>query len=192
VEALSPALVAPAGTTDALLQLVDSSGVVLQQSEGADYNPLNHSPIRSLSVENATQLGVDRLLRARSAACTTTCTAQDTYEIRARETTCTFPRFNNSATQVTVVVVQSSIPRPVNGTLWFWNSAGTLLASAPVSLGSHGAMVLNTSTVAGASGASGSITLTHDAPYGALAGKAVALEPATGFTFDTPLVPRVD
>ena len=33
-------------------------------------------------------------------------------------------------------------------------------------------------------------TVTHDGPYGGLAGKAVALEPASGFSFDTPLEPR--
>jgi hypothetical protein len=27
--------------------------------------------------------------------------------------------------------------------------------------------------------------------YGALSGKAVAVEPSTGFTFDTPLLPRL-
>lgn len=39
-------------------------------------------------------------------------------------------------------------------------------------------------------GYSGSITVTHDAPYGGLAGKCVTLEPATGFSFDTPLTAR--
>lgn len=39
-------------------------------------------------------------------------------------------------------------------------------------------------------GQAGSIRLTHDGRYGDLTGKAVALEPATAFTFDTPLVPR--
>ena len=34
------------------------------------------------------------------------------------------------------------------------------------------------------------VTLTSDGAYGALAGKAVALEPATGFSFDSPLAPR--
>jgi hypothetical protein len=34
------------------------------------------------------------------------------------------------------------------------------------------------------------MTLSHDGPYGSLAGKAVAVEPATGFTFDTALAPR--
>jgi hypothetical protein len=32
--------------------------------------------------------------------------------------------------------------------------------------------------------------VTHDAGYGELTGKAVALEPATGFVFESPLVPR--
>jgi hypothetical protein len=34
------------------------------------------------------------------------------------------------------------------------------------------------------------VTVAHDAPHGSLAGKAVALEPATGFTFDTEMLPR--
>jgi hypothetical protein len=49
-------------------------------------------------------------------------------------------------------------------------------------------LTLNTATVAPAS--SGSLTISHDGPFGALSGKAVAVEPATGFTFDTPLLPR--
>jgi hypothetical protein len=36
----------------------------------------------------------------------------------------------------------------------------------------------------------GTITLSHDGPYGVLVGKAVALETATGFTFDTAVEPR--
>lgn len=39
-------------------------------------------------------------------------------------------------------------------------------------------------------GEGGSITVTHDAPYAGLIGKAVALEPVTGFSFDTPLTYR--
>ena len=30
--------------------------------------------------------------------------------------------------------------------------------------------------------------MTHDGRYGAIAGKAVALEPSTGFSFDSPMV----
>jgi hypothetical protein len=44
--------------------------------------------------------------------------------------------------------------------------------------------------VAGVSGESGTLTISHDAGYGGLVGKAVALEPATGFAFDTPLIAK--
>ena len=39
---------------------------------------------------------------------------------------------------------------------------------------------VNTATVAGAAGQTGSITVAHDAGYGGIAGKAVAVDPATG------------
>ena len=35
------------------------------------------------------------------------------------------------------------------------------------------------------------MTVTHDAPYGSLAGKSIGLEPAFGFAFDTALLLRV-
>jgi hypothetical protein len=38
---------------------------------------------------------------------------------------------------------------------------------------------------------SGSVTVIHDGSYGTLAGKAVSLEPATGFAFDSLLEPRM-
>jgi hypothetical protein len=50
--------------------------------------------------------------------------------------------------------------------------------------------VINTASVPGVETASGAITVVHDGRYGELVGKTVALEPATGFSFDTPLVPR--
>ena len=33
-------------------------------------------------------------------------------------------------------------------------------------------------------------TISHDGSYGSVVGKAVAVEPATGFTFDTAMAPR--
>ena len=51
-----------------------------------------------------------------------------------------------------------------------------------------GTITLNTSQVAAGQG--GTITISHDGRYAALDGKAVSVEPATGFTFDTPLLPR--
>jgi hypothetical protein len=51
--------------------------------------------------------------------------------------------------------------------------------------------VLITANVPGANGVGGSVTIAHDARYGDLAGKTVALEPATGFSFDSPMLPRI-
>ena len=51
-------------------------------------------------------------------------------------------------------------------------------------------LVLNTATVAGASGEGGTITISHDGRYGDLTGKTVALEPSTGFSFDSPMIAR--
>ena len=51
-------------------------------------------------------------------------------------------------------------------------------------------LVLNTATVPGASGVSGTITVAHDGRYADLPGKTVALEPTTGFSFDSALTPR--
>jgi hypothetical protein len=51
-------------------------------------------------------------------------------------------------------------------------------------------LVLNAGTVSGVAGSSGAVTVAHDGRYGDLAAKVVALEPATGFSFDTPGVVR--
>jgi uncharacterized repeat protein (TIGR01451 family) len=131
---------------------------------------------------------VEQLVRVRSTGCTTTCGPEDVYRIRAWETTYRASRFNNSGTQVTVLVVESTGSDAVTGTVWLWRADGTLAASQAFTLAPRGVLTLNTSTSAPAT--SGSITVTHDGPFGSLTGKAVAVEPATGFTFDTPLLPR--
>ena len=43
--------------------------------------------------------------------------------------------------------------------------------------------------MAGVAGQGGTITVSHDGRYGDLAGKTVALEPSTGFSFDSPMLP---
>jgi hypothetical protein len=122
-----------------------------------------------------------------SGACGASCDASAGYRIRAYETTGRIARFNDSATQITVLLLQNTTAAPVQGMLHFWAADGTLLASQPVSLASQAQFVLNTSTIPALAGSSGTITITSDAPYGSLQGKGVAVEPATGFTFDTPL-----
>ena len=49
----------------------------------------------------------------------------------------------------------------------------------------YGVNVVNTGSLPALAGLSGSAQISHDAGFGELAGKAVALEPSTGFTFDT-------
>jgi uncharacterized repeat protein (TIGR01451 family) len=126
-------------------------------------------------------------LAVRSGGCTTSCDASAVYRIRAWETTGGIARFNNSASQVTLLVLANSGAKSVSGTLWYWSGSGGLLASEPFNLAPRATLVRDTSLVLGLSGASGSLSLSHNGSYGVLSGKAVALEPATGLSFDTPL-----
>lgn len=148
---------------------------------------------RSLRWINATSSAEDtQRIAVTSGSCTTNCGADDVYRLRAYETTYAVPRFNNSATQVTVLLVQNPTNYTINGTVYFWNAAGASVATSPiVNLGPKALLVLNTSTVPGAAGTSGAMTIAHDGRYGDLSSKGVALEPATGFSFDTPGMPRV-
>ena len=111
------------------------------------------------------------------------------YDLEFYDSTYLLPRFNNSGTQVTILVLQNGTAAAASVQIHFFNGAGTLLHSEPVSLAAHGTAVLNTSTVVALQGMSGSAVVAHTAGYGGLAGKGVALEPSTGFTFDTALAP---
>jgi uncharacterized repeat protein (TIGR01451 family) len=169
-----------------LERLASDATTVMQSSQAA-----GAGSSRSLRWENDSAVPVsDQYVRVRSAGCTTTCTSADAYRIRAWDTTLFGPRFNNSATQVTVLVLQNTTDAPVAGHVHFWGGSGALVGAQTLSIAPRGSLVLNTSAVPGVAGQSGSLTLSHDAPYGVLLGKAVAVEPATGFTFDSPLVPR--
>ena len=144
---------------------------------------------RSMRFHNPNGVSVeDKWIRVRSGACATDCAPDDVYRLRFYETTGAVARFNNSGGQVTVLILQNPTSAPVTGTAYFWDQAGTLLASPPLALAPRTTLVLDTSTVAG--GQSGSLTIGHDARYGDLSGKTVALAPAQGFSFDTPMVYR--
>jgi hypothetical protein len=129
-------------------------------------------------------------LRVRSASCGTACGTDDVYRVRAYDTTCSIARFNNSATQGTVVVLQNRSARAVAGHLNFWDASGALLLAHPFALAPRATLVQNATVLPPLLGRSGSITVASDGGYGDLTGKAVSLEPATGFSFDSPLVPR--
>jgi hypothetical protein len=171
------------------VDLVDGGGTVINSG----YAMSSIGAARSLRFRNTTATEItDQYVRIMTGSdgCTTFCSANAQYRVQFYETTMMIPRFNNSATQITIMIVQNSSSASVDATARFFNTAGTLLASQGMSIAAHGAAVINTSTIAGLLGTSGVITIDHDGRYGALAGKGVALEPGTGFTFDTMMTPK--
>jgi hypothetical protein len=185
VDEASGDLSAPATPAGPLVdRMAPDTTTILQASQ-----PVGLGPGRSLRWANDTASTIDNeTIRVRSAGCTTTCGADDTYRLRAYETTGSIPRFNNAGSQVTVLVLQNPGNDPVAGTIYFWSGAGALIGQQAFSLAAHALLSLDTSTVV--PGVSGAITVVHDGPYGVLAGKAVTLDPATGFSFDSPLVSK--
>ena len=151
--------------------------------------PVGTGRARTLRWQNPTGDTVTQVVRVRSQGCSTDCGPDDTYRLRAYETTGAFARFNTTGDQEAVVLLQNPAGAGVvNGTLWFWGPDGSLLASRPFALQARRSFVLNVATML--PGTSGTLTLTHDGGYGGLLGKAVAIEPATGLSYDTPLVNR--
>jgi hypothetical protein len=162
------------------------STTVLQSS-----TPVGTGSARSLRWQNTTSSAVTtEQVRIASPACGTSCGVDDVYRLRAYETTGSIPRFNNSGSQVTVVVVQNAGSAAAQGRMHFWNAAGVLLNTQTFSVNARGTFVLLSFNVPALQGVSGTITVTSDAPFGSLVGKAVALEPATGFSFDSPMQTR--
>lgn len=116
-------------------------------------------------------------------------TASSVYTLRYWDTTYTVPRWNSSGGQVTVFVITSLVQAPATGAVHFFSGSGALLHTQPLTLAPNTPLVLNTSTIGALAGQSGFALVAHTAGYGGLTGKAVALEPSTGFTFDTALQP---
>jgi len=167
------------------LDRTDAGGVLIQSSiaVGVGYT-------RSLRWENGLAVEVnDERIRVQSTGCTTDCGPDDVYRIRAAETTYAVPRFNNAGSQITVLLLQNPTNYDINGTIHFWNPSGGLVGSQGFTLTAKMLLVFNTSSVA--PGVGGAVTIAHDARYGDLSGKTVALEPSTGFSFDSPMLPRV-
>jgi hypothetical protein len=172
-----------------LLQRFASDGATVVQTAVPVTLGLNYS--QSLRFMNVTAVPIDdQYVRVVSNGCTTDCDSNDVYRLRAFETTQSIPRFNNSATQITVLLLQNPSGYQITGSVYFWSIAGVLVGQQAFSLPAKNTLVLNTSTVV--PGVGGAITIANDGRYGDLSGKTVALEPATGFSFDSPMVPRVN
>lgn len=176
------------------LQLIASDNTtVLQNSVGIGniYYP-GYGYSKSLRFMNVTGSTVyNQKVRVANQSCGTGCGPEDVYSIRFYETTISVPRFNNAGGQVTVLIIQNPTNYTANGIVYFRSTAGAQVATTTFAIPPRGASVINTSTITGASGVSGTITIAHDARYGELAVKSVALEPSTGFSFDTPGLHRI-
>lgn len=171
------------------IERLDSAGAVLQtsQSIGAGFS-------RSLRWQSGASIATHRIrIKPSASGCNPTpnnCGPEDVYRVRFYETTYSVPRFNNTNGQTTFLIIQNPTHYTANGVVYFWNSAGTQLGTHSFGILAKQTLVLATASVVGVANQSGAITIAHDARYGDLVGKAVSLEPATGFAFDTLMAPR--
>lgn len=159
-----------------------------------DAVPVGMGRARALRWQNGATADVDQWIRIESAAsgvaCDVDCGPDDVYRVRFYDTTTSVPRFNNGGGQITVLVLQNLLDTPVSATAYFWSVDGALLGSQVLNLTPRQNITFNTTTVAGAAGQGGTITISHTAGYGGLAGKTVALDPANGFSFDSTMIFR--
>jgi plastocyanin len=180
-----------AGNPALQLDRVDATGIIVIQS-GSPVTP-TIDMTQSLRWANTTASVVDtERVRVGNSTCPTNCTTNDVYRIRAYETTLAIPRFNQSGTQVSVVILQNPSNDIISGRIYFWSPAGTLLNGTGLAftLAPKAALIQNSGGVPGVAGNAGTVTVSHNGRYGDLAGKVVALEPATGFSFDSPAILR--
>jgi hypothetical protein len=166
------------------VQRMSAQGTVVQNASGVE-NP------GALTLKFRRDLGSPQTeyVRVSGPACSTLCDLNDRYTIRHYDTTYTVPRFNNSGSQSTVLIVQNVTAHGCEIAPTYFRSDGVSITSL-LSLPANGQVVIPTASVTGVTGQSGSIRLAHTCGYEGLSGKAVSIEPATGFTFDTLLVPR--
>lgn len=111
------------------------------------------------------------------------------YTLELFDTTYAIPRWNSTGTQNTILIIQNNKTSPVTGSIYFYGSSGNLVHTAALSVPANGAQLVSTNTIPQLAGQSGVAHVAHTGGRGALSGKAVALEPATGFTFDTAMTP---
>jgi hypothetical protein len=170
------------------LDLVDSAGAV-QQSAVTEGVGDENRVLRFFSTTIGCGGPSGKWIRVSGADCGTTCGPNDRYRIRFYDTQIAVPRYNNANGQVTVLIIQNPTDYDVVfATATLWDAAGAAVTAFVSSLAPKASVVTNLASVNGgvANGTAGTVTVASTAGYGALAVKAVALEPATGFSFDSP------
>jgi hypothetical protein len=167
------------------VQRLDANGAVLENGLVGNFGGVLTLRWFGPGNVNATRFFV----RIHDPACGTGCDSQDRYHARFYDTTYTVPRFNNSGTQTTVLVLQNAAAHPCAVTIHYFPGAGSLLQSSQAgTVNRRQSLVVNTASAV--PNQSGTVRVAHTCGYGGLTGKAVSIEPSTGFTFDTQLLHR--
>jgi hypothetical protein len=179
-----PGWAAPPVLGGAVIDRVSSAGVVLTAGSGDGFRLTKGYAVRWIAAAAPTQ---QEFLRVMGESSTTQGPAP--YVLELFDTTYSVPRWNNSGSQVTVFVIHNNTASAVAGSIFFYRANGTLLHTQALALPPDGLQVFNTSGIGALAGESGAARIAHLGGVGALSGKAVAVEPATGFTFDTAMVP---
>ena len=115
------------------------------------------------------------------------------YSISFRETTLYCPRFNNSGTQTSVLILQGSNPDISTTCSYravFVDEGATVITSYSGSVDANDVDVVSLSGISALVGKKGGAFVAHNCGYGGVKAKLVALEPATGFSFDTVCATR--
>jgi len=130
----------------------------------------------------------DFVQRARVSTGQTLLNDSSWYHIRLRETTLYCPRYNNSGTQSSVLIVQQTRQRPGNcavNVYFYDQTTGQLNGTSYHALTPDNMLVLAAGSVPGVNGTRGHVRIANTCGLAGLRGKLVALEPSTGFSFDT-------
>jgi len=111
------------------------------------------------------------------------------YTILFRETTLYCPRYNQSGTQTSVLILQrtdADTTASCSYTVHFYNETSAEVGTTGGSLSVNDVDVIAIGTLTGLPGQKGAAHIAHTCGIGGFKAKMVALEPATGFSFDTP------
>jgi hypothetical protein len=130
----------------------------------------------------------DQWVQITGADCGASCDANDRYRARFYDTTYTIPRFNTTGGQTTVLFLRNASARTCSGYALAVAADALSLKGIPLDFTPGQLLVFNLGELV--PDKSGSVRIVHTCGYGGLSGKAVSIEPATGFTFDTEMVAR--
>jgi len=175
------------GSTNASVDRVNNLGSVLTPGTSPPGGLGGSQSVRWANDTAAQSLDFIRV-DGTTSDCNFFCTANAQYTIHMWETTGAIARFNNAGSQTTVLILQNPTDYAIAGTVYFWASSGTQAGSQPFLLPPKALSVISTPAIV--PGIAGSITITQTGRFGDLQGKSIALEPATGFSFDTPMTYR--